>query len=584
FDAKIVTMPSSKTISNFAVGSYKNTVNGTTFNNTVQSNTFVINVYNPKLAMTKVSNKKYLKIGDTFEYTITIKNVGDTDLINVILTDEMPSALLVQSILVDGSLVAGNLSIGINIGNLAIGQTKIVKLIVKVISGGIGVYRNIAKAKATAILNSGVQVKEILNEIALTSLEEIVKAEIIEVQVEASAEDVIGIEIFNPELTLTKSVNHSYVVVGEKVTYKVVVQNTGDTNLGTAEAPLKIYDVLASSLKFIIGSVRINGILDQTANIIDGINLGSMSVGQINVVTFDAEVLSGTENPIINEVKATFGYLFGDIIEYGTAISNKVSVIAGIIDLELKKEANKTFVVLKDTIEYTVTIKNNGNMDALNVEFVDILPSSVELIDGSFSINGQSVNSVNLSLGVSIGDIKVLETKVVKYTVQVIKQACKGQIINKAKAKYYYRTVDGRIGSMVSEEASLAIDMGISTFKQLSIDREVVLWEHSCGIEEINSVVAEVTIKKTHVIKTMTATSKEGQILTGRKLIVYGELTLIVEYTELEPEQSVHVIEVKMPISTFIILDGADIYANSLDVNALIEGTYFTRVCRDKIF
>ncbi|MGL5648360.1 MAG: isopeptide-forming domain-containing fimbrial protein [Clostridium sp.] len=584
FDVKVLAIPSDKIISNIAVAQYKNTVNGVTFNNTAKSNVFDIKIYNPKITMTKVSNKKYLKIGDVFEYTITVKNSGDTVLKNVVLTDEIPAGLSVQSIVVDGITVAGNLSLGIDIGDLAIGEIRVIKLIVKVISGGIGLYKNIAKVKAIAILGTNSQVLG-LNEIAVTTLDEIAITEIeVEVEVEATAEDIIGIIVVNPELTLIKSVNNLYVVVGERVTYKIVIENTGDTVLGTVGSPIEIYDILSSSLKFIQGTVKIDGVLDENANIVNGIEISSMAVGEIKTITFDVEVISNKENPIYNESNARFSYLFGDIIEYGSSKSNKVSINVSNVQLEIDKKANKSFVLLGELIEYTVIIKNTGDMDALNVEFVDKLSPAVELVDGSFSIDNQIVNSVNLSQGINIGNIAIKESKVLKYTVKVIKDACKGQIINVAKANYNYRTLDGRVGSMTSNEIRLVIEMGISVFRQISIDRDVVLPRCVGEIEEINTVTADIIIRKTHIVETMVGTSKEGQVLTGSKLIIYGDLTLMIEYTELDSEQTVHIVEVTGPISSFVILNQGYEDTTNLEVSAVIESTSFSKICNNEVW
>ena len=52
----------------------------------------------------------------------------------------------------------------------------------------------------------------------------------------------------------------------------------------------------------------------------------------------------------------------------------------------------------------------------------------------------------------------------------------------------------------------------------------------------------------------MAGASREGQILTGWKLIIEGVLDHKIEYVADLPEQSVHSAHFRVPFSTFIIL------------------------------
>ncbi|WP_416176466.1 hypothetical protein [Clostridium sp.] len=77
---------------------------------------------------------------------------------------------------------------------------------------------------------------------------------------------------------------------------------------------------------------------------------------------------------------------------------------------------------------------------------------------------------------------------------------------------------------------------------QISIPETLVVPEQKPDIEEINSINASVEIVRTKVIVTPTSDGEniEGKILTGRKLIIEGNVVQSVSYTALEPEQSVH--------------------------------------------
>lgn len=119
----------------------------------------------------------------------------------------------------------------------------------------------------------------------------------------------------------------------------------------------------------------------------------------------------------------------------------------------------------------------------------------------------------------------------------------------------------------------------IASFKQLTVQENLTIPAAKPDIEQIIRVMAETTITSTKIIKTPTGTSKEGQKLTGRKIIIEGMLHQKIEYVADEPTQSVHAAHFKIPFSTFIVLpknfdDGTvitiipyieDIYAQQLD-------------------
>lgn len=124
-------------------------------------------------------------------------------------------------------------------------------------------------------------------------------------------------------------------------------------------------------------------------------------------------------------------------------------------------------------------------------------------------------------------------------------------------------------------------------FKQLCIQETSTIPSVKPDIEQIVCFTADVAIKGTRVIDTPVGTSVEGQILTGKKLVVDGLILQKVEYISEEPAQSVHAAHFNIPFSTFIVLPAQysvtpakvtgyieDIFVQSLDKrNILINVT-----------
>lgn len=106
------------------------------------------------------------------------------------------------------------------------------------------------------------------------------------------------------------------------------------------------------------------------------------------------------------------------------------------------------------------------------------------------------------------------------------------------------------------------------------------------NIEEITSVDIAVDILRSEVIMTPISFTTdtiptpvpnyEGKLLTGRKLIIEGQLCQKIEYTAADTVQSIHSAHFYVPFSSYIIVpqeitftsaDGVTVTLDSLDVN-----------------
>ncbi|GFP74496.1 DUF3794 domain-containing protein [Clostridium fungisolvens] len=121
-------------------------------------------------------------------------------------------------------------------------------------------------------------------------------------------------------------------------------------------------------------------------------------------------------------------------------------------------------------------------------------------------------------------------------------------------------------------------------FKQFNVQKNVCLPIAKPDIEQLTKIMAEVVIISTRVIKTPVATSLEGQILTGFKLIVEGEVRQKVEYVADEPTQTVHAAHFNIPFSTFIVLPATYVQDTPLVVTGYIEDIYAKQIDERCIF
>lgn len=121
-------------------------------------------------------------------------------------------------------------------------------------------------------------------------------------------------------------------------------------------------------------------------------------------------------------------------------------------------------------------------------------------------------------------------------------------------------------------------------FKQFQVQETLCIPPQKPDMEQILSVHAKIEIAKTAVIETSCGVSFEGQILTGKKLVIEGKLHQKIEYVSDDPVQSVHAAHFVIPFSSYIVL-GEHYNCNSeYEVSGYIEDIYIRQVGKRKIF
>jgi hypothetical protein len=138
--------------------------------------------------------------------------------------------------------------------------------------------------------------------------------------------------------------------------------------------------------------------------------------------------------------------------------------------------------------------------------------------------------------------------------------------------------------------------VGTNYWMQLNVNERLVIPYQKPNIEEINSVSVNVNIMRKKVIVTPNSNgveNLEGKLLTGRKLIVEGQLCQKVVYTACESEQSVHSAHFYIPFSAYIVVPTTvtfpsgevrdSLYVNFL-VNTCIEDAFVQKYTARTIY
>ncbi|MEG0013667.1 MAG: DUF3794 domain-containing protein [Cellulosilyticaceae bacterium] len=523
-----------------------------------KSNEAQISLFNPLINIKKKANKDFVMTGDQLDYTVTLTNNGDLNTQNVIFRDNLPDeVMLVQGTFKINGQQINQVEIekGINVGNIARAATTTVEYTVKLVDTECkGWMNNQAYVKFNYIfpnneIGEAESQKGEVGSFAVTRIEQLV-VEKLPYETEAS--------------------------VGDIIEYTLQAINLGQNTL----EDVILLDRLHEQLQFLQGSIKVDEQPMPEGNIITGIHIGEINVDQVKTVTFKVKVLSGNAKTIFNTAEGMYKYKVKDEKEQKTCTeSMPAKVNVSYPHLEVKKIANKDFAVLNEEITYTVNIQNDGDLNAYNVILKDELPKEVVLIPGSFSVNGCVVQEIEIEKGINIGTIFIEESAEITYKVCVRGTNCQGYIKNKAFVIFNYNLPNGKMGEMSTTQEDTGncamVMLAISNFKQFSIESYLTIVDKKPCIETINTLTGSIDILNFHLIETPKITSEEGQKLTGYKLIIRGALQLVIEYTALEEQQSVHSAQYAVPFSTFIVLPACYEVGSRLEIEGVVEDIFY---------
>ncbi|MGW6192349.1 DUF7507 domain-containing protein [Bacillus cereus] len=247
----------------------------------------------------------------------------------------------------------------------------------------------------------------------------------------------LQININSPNIQATKSVNKSVATIGDILTYTVTVPNTGLLPANN----VTFTDVLPNGTSFIPGSVTIDNVPQTNANPVAGISLGTINNGSSRTVAFQATVVSlPSQNPISNTANITFQYtpIAGGTTFNGLATSNSAGTQINLADINGTKSVNKLFTDIGETLTYSISLANIGNIAATNVIYTDPIPSGTTFIPGSVTVNGVTQAGANPANGISIGSIAANSTTTISFQVFVPSIPQTNPILNSGTTTYQY--------------------------------------------------------------------------------------------------------------------------------------------------
>ncbi|WP_082927307.1 DUF11 domain-containing protein [Paenibacillus oryzisoli] len=467
FDVRVTSLPDPAQLNNYGSVSFTSGA----FSAVTFSNTITTPVYQPILTAVKSSNSTNATIGDLIIYTINVKNSGNIAAA-VTLLDNIPNGTTFQtnSVVLNGITQPGaDPSVGIPFTSQP-GATDVITFGVVIVS--LPTPQTLVNT-ATANFTYSPPDGRIING--------------------STTSNTVTIPVSAPNVLLSKSSLATDAVVGDIVPYEVVITNNGITTINGVQ----FFDPLPASTSFVTGSVKINGVTAPTANPTNGISLGSIPAGSQITVSFNVTVTAlPTSQQLSNQSSVTFtSGAFS-----AAAFSNTVIIPVYQPILSVLKGANTTNATVGDTIIYSLTLHNSGNLPAVATVF-DTIPTGTAFVPNSVIIDGVTQPGVNPATGIDAGTIAPGASVDVKITLEVTVDALPSPqlLSNQATANYTYSPPDGRQLSGTVLSNILVIPVSAPNVKVVkstdavdAIVGDTILYTivvTNSGIETVNNVV-----------------------------------------------------------------------------------------------
>ncbi|KEK22244.1 hypothetical protein BAGA_20345 [Bacillus gaemokensis] len=363
---------------------------------TTPSNNVSTRINTGTLNVQKVANVSEALIGDTFTYTVTIRNTGTVEATNVIFIDPIASETIfvADSVTINGVLQPGaNPNLGFSLPNIPPAGTINVQFNVTVIApSSIGIVTNEASVTGTFQLNPGQP------PVTTTT---------------PSNTTVVGIPMPSPgDIVAEKSVSATEAGVGDILTYMIVISNVG----GSPVTDVFFQDTIPVGTAFVPDSVTIGGFVQPGLNPeTEFLVTPLLNDGTSITVTFQVEITSIPEELVIlNAGNVTF--TSGDV---QTVTTNAVATFINIAFVLPIKVVDREIAAVGDVLTYGIVVFNFGTVPATDVTFIDVITEGTTFIENSVEIDGVPQGGLNPFVGFSLPDIPAFDFTIVTFQVQV---------------------------------------------------------------------------------------------------------------------------------------------------------------------
>lgn len=349
----------------------------------------VVNVNDANVTITKTADAASYQVGDTITWTVTVENTeAGTTAHNVVVTDTIPDGI--ENVQASAGSVADGV-ITWNVGDLAYGAPQTLTVT--------GVASKAAEGSVTntaTVTHDG-----------------------------GEDDDEVTVDVTDPGLSITKTVDKQTVKIGDVVTYAINMKNTGTAPVHNAT----ITDVMPSNmtwtapavLKDVRGATFATWDTEPDGGVYAVENGLTLSPGQEVVLTVKAT--AAADGTATNVAVGTGEDEGGNPVD---PVEDDEIVTVTTPNVTIEKRADTVQYQVGDEITYTISVANTTpGTTATNVVVTDDIPAG---IDGAQASAGALVDG---TFTWQIGSLPYGQTKTVTIT-GTVTEAALGQLANTA--------------------------------------------------------------------------------------------------------------------------------------------------------
>lgn len=411
FSVTVIALPASGHVQNQSTSRY--TINGEEQIST--SNITFTEVITATVVATKTTPIQYADLQTIIPYTISITNNGNIQVENIIVTDIIPANtnFIENSVIVNGNARPNDNPLsGIQIDNIPPNTTATILFQVRVTSiPQTNPISNTSTIEFQYTLPDRPPITEtIISSAAVT-------------------------EINHATLNSNKAVDLAFATVGDTLTYTITLNQTGNV----AANDVVIQDMIPQGTTFIENSVIVNGETLPEVNPVSGIPIGTIIVDGDAIASFQVTVTSTPiQNELTNQAITTFNYIVNpnNIPVTNTTTTNTVTTTVQNDNVIAIKAVDFTSALPGQTLTYTITITNSGNITIEDLLLVDTAPVDTTFVIGSVTINGINQPNANPENGITLGNLAPNESVIITFQVTISSSTLQSTINNDATISY----------------------------------------------------------------------------------------------------------------------------------------------------
>ena len=510
------------------------------------SNKVSLDVFNIKLSILESISKQKARLNEIIEYNLHIKNDSGVDIQNLNINLDIADGyhIDINEISINDRYIDKNDDLKIDF--LKKDEVVIVNLKFEIIKINVNNNFNICTNIEGDYIHSAMNIRTF----------------------KKSTNGKVVIILYNP-LIVKKSTTKKRYLKGAEVEYLVMLKNEG------------IYDIknltfndTGMKKNLIEGSISINGELLNKIYI-SGIPIEKIGVGECLFIRYICCYDSSYKEAFCSSnisIKAEFFDADNKHNEIDFK-SDDYIVDFDIIGLDIIKTSNKQVLRYNESVKFTTTIFNKGNVELCNINIIERNTEGFKLEKDSIYINGEKYSiRKDGSIEIALFKIGELYEVVTEYNYMNYKV---GQYIESSTdVKYQYTDSQNlsEVQNLESNRVRMVAD--ISTFKNLLIEHKVYN-ENKIDIAEVIDCILDIKITSSYLINTIENNIYKNNKQTGKKLIIRGYLDEKIEYVEDTINEKINILRHRENFSASIIVPKELGEYNDIRINTTVNEVFF---------